>query len=612
MVTHSQESAISFIGGKIGALKSQYSVLRSKSDEYVFSALCIKDSIYKDPALPFSSEVFSQAIVDGPHDNGVDFLLLDPNNREAYDLIIGQSKYYTNPLSFEDAKNAVAKMVCFYREMTSQRFEHTRDEVVRRFCSLHAEVGDESKIVFALYTSSPQNNIREERIKREFRTLVGESEKYELRLFWGKDIVEEIREAESRQPSVETGKLLIDAPHNILSYKDGEAIVVNISARSLKDLYALHANNLLSMNLRYFIKGNSDVNRAVRDTIERESDHFWYRNNGITIVCDSFEVDGKELKLSNFSIVNGGQTTTLLYRSHFDSDSPDFFIACKVIKAQGLTEEEKEMFVLKVAQSTNSQKPIRQSDLKANQPEQVRFAKELRNVGVFYRTKRGEVVPKEYKAEYKNTDIAEAGKLALAGLFQLPATSRNKPSSMYREEYYNPVFKEQPAIASKCIRDLLFINCYFKNSFVKVFDARNEGRKDLLLFAHNSRTICIAFVALASRIGQGDIKNFPALIEGAQEDDFQKTFYDKLKDFSYIKHLILPSAFEGDRDVLEKHLYGICSTIISEGSMVHNLAGHGADPSNFLKKDSNYFLILKNCWDHIERDIREHKVIFTD
>lgn len=59
------------------------------------------------------------------------------------------------------------------------------------------------------------------------------------------------------------------------------------------------------------------------------------------------------------------------------------------------------MFSLEIAKATNSQKAIKQIDLKSNAPEQVRFGNEMRNVGVFYQTKRGEKVPKDYSEDYK-------------------------------------------------------------------------------------------------------------------------------------------------------------------------------------------------------------------
>ena len=35
-------------------------------------------------------------------------------------------------------------------------------------------------------------------------------------------------------------------------------------------------------------------------------------NNGLTIACNEYKVDGKFIKLYDFSIVNGGQTTNLI------------------------------------------------------------------------------------------------------------------------------------------------------------------------------------------------------------------------------------------------------------------------------------------------------------
>ena len=46
-------NAYDYISSKINALKTQYSSLRSRTDDYVFSALCIKANFYKNPSLVF-------------------------------------------------------------------------------------------------------------------------------------------------------------------------------------------------------------------------------------------------------------------------------------------------------------------------------------------------------------------------------------------------------------------------------------------------------------------------------------------------------------------------------------------------------------------------------
>ncbi len=107
-----------FITEKIRAIKDAYPSLRSRSDAYSFSALCIKSSFYKNPALVLNESGFEDMIVDGPYDGGVDILLSDPNT-EGADLVIGQSKFYTS-IQYDDVLNAMTKMALFYQRYDSR------------------------------------------------------------------------------------------------------------------------------------------------------------------------------------------------------------------------------------------------------------------------------------------------------------------------------------------------------------------------------------------------------------------------------------------------------------------------------------------------------------
>ncbi len=106
----------------------------------------------------------------------------------------------------------------------------------------------------------------------------------------------------------------------------------------------------------------------------------------------------------------------VLHRSKKISAGNDFYLPCKIIRSKGSSEDEKNMYILEIARAVNSQKPIKQIDLKANSPEQIRFAKAMREAGIFYQTKRGEAVPKAYSTDYLNTDLAEVGKLCLCAI----------------------------------------------------------------------------------------------------------------------------------------------------------------------------------------------------
>lgn len=314
-------------------------------------------------------------------------------------------------------------------------------------------------------------------MRKKFRRLFTDSSRFEISLFFGKDIEEEIAESESRRPTVEQGKIQIDRAGNYLEYGD-DAVIVNASAFSIKTLYARYNIQLLA------------------------------KNNGITIVCDYFNIDGREVKLKNFSIINGGQTTYMLAKSRYIDENHDLLLPCKIIRTEGTTEDEKNAFSLSIAKAINTQKPIKAVDLKANAPEQVRFSQAMRNVGVFYQTKRGESIPKNYKEPYLNSSLLEIGKLCLAAVFQIPCASRSKPSTLYLLQYYDKIFNSDQSQIAKLSRDLLYIDYYFRSTFLRNFDRDNSSMpnsNDRISFAHNARTICIAFTAFASRYQQRNI-----------------------------------------------------------------------------------------------------------
>lgn len=108
------------IASKIRAMKTDYPSLRDKSDEYVFSALCVKAHLYKNPAYVLDDRDFDEIIVDSKSDGGVDILLTDPNSDNS-DLVIAQSKYYAK-ITSEEVVNAMAKMAIFYKEMSLGRY----------------------------------------------------------------------------------------------------------------------------------------------------------------------------------------------------------------------------------------------------------------------------------------------------------------------------------------------------------------------------------------------------------------------------------------------------------------------------------------------------------
>ena len=595
----------SHITDKIESLKEKYVSLRTKPNYYVFSALCVQSHFYKNPENILNESDFEEIIVDSCSDGGADIILNDPNS-EACDLVIGQSKFY-NRISKDDVQNSLMKMVSFYNDMKAGHYEQFNSRVQSRFLTTNSETGEESKIHFVFYTSAPSpKNFKADNIQQQILSQFPNPDEIEISILFATDIIKEIETAEAMKQMVEQGKIRIDEKDNYLLYGDNAAIV-NVSAFSIKQLYAKHNITLLAHNLRYHISGGK-IDSEIKATINDNPELFWIKNNGITIICDDFRIDGREVHLKNFSIVNGGQTVYVLHKSKKLDENHDFWLSCKIIKTVGTTTKEKNEFSLEIAKAANAQKPIKPADLKANAPEQRSFANAMREIGIFYQTKRGENIPKQFADAYLHTKLLDVGKLCLAAIFQLPCKSRSKPSAVYSPEYYDPIFNEktQKQIAAIC-KELLYIDYYFTKKFVSKFDKENKGTPnfpDLSAFTHVARTICIAFVALASRYHQGKLtdEDITMLLEKTPADD---SVYKKLRDIGNIKYLLPLKLYTDSYDATLDKLF---SAIIENGFTAYSYekkVNPSSTAANYLKKDDNYYNILKDSWYKLRKEIRE-------
>lgn len=616
---------------EIDLMKYNYPFLRDKPDWYVFSALFIKASFYKNPERVLSENAIAEIIVDGSNDCGIDILLTDPNS-ERNDLIIGQSKFCKST-SYAEILSAVRKMADGYKDLLKGHYELANERLGSRFADLHDDIDEESKICFVSYTSAPKPRISTkqiEKIEKMFREQFIDTEieqfintdNIEIRILFAADIKKEIRDAASWKFTVENGKIDIDKANNYLRYGE-DAAIVNVSAFSIKKLYYQYEKNLLALNLRYHIKEKKrdSVDNAIKNTIDNKPEFFWFKNNGITIICDEFRIDGREVHLENFSIVNGGQTTYMLSKNNTIDITHDFYLPCKIIRNIGETKEEKTIFSLEIAQAANTQKPITQDDLKANSPEQISFAREMRTGGVFYQTKRGDDNKnslKKYPEPYRKTKLEQIGKLCMAAIFQMPCVSRNNKTLLYQSRYYNYIFIEKQSQVAKICKELLYINYYFDKIFKPKFKRDNKNVEDSetrLRFVSNARTICIAFCALAARYNQGNItdQNIKMIFEMSKPQSNSATddMYKTVRDIGEMKFLF-PKKLSENMDLYDAALDKLFMAIIEEGILVYSFAcdnNQDLTENRFLQNDKNYYHILNRCWKRLKPKINE---VFAD
>lgn len=402
-------------------------------------------------------------------------------------------------------------------------------------------------------------------------------------IVFGDDIADEISQTVSDKKTVDEGILELDEADNFLTYGKEKSLITNIKAKSLKENYKRYAKSgLLAMNLRFYIT-NKKVDEDITTSIRKRGNEFWYLNNGIIIVCDDYEIiDGKYLKLKNFSIVNGGQTTHLIGSIPFDDD---FAVSCKVIKQKYPTELENMDFIARVAEASNSQKPIKSIDIIANRVEQRRLKARLADSFIFMQVKRGEAAIGELKSQYpepwQRTKNDELAQLLYSGIYQKPGIARSSKNSLFTNyAKYNEIFNQE--YSTDLIKDILILRTAYKNwakeaSFDDDKDATELGLiKNGMFFMIASTMLAIKFRnsnALVNQIKNGDI-----LSEASQ------TLYSKLT----FNHRI----FKSDYESIEGTLFNLFDLIMSRYIRRTFTQLKETKPdlaySNFTKTDKNY------------------------
>jgi AIPR protein len=113
--------------------------------------------------------------------------------------------------------------------------------------------------------------------------------------------------------------------NNHFMQPDGDFDNITFAAlgTTLQQLAREHKDSLFNWNIRRFLGKKGEVNAGLTETLNEEPNHFYYYNNGIPALCDSFTFDDrtKKLKIKKLQIVNGAQTLGALRLADSDKAS---------------------------------------------------------------------------------------------------------------------------------------------------------------------------------------------------------------------------------------------------------------------------------------------------
>lgn len=179
------------------------------------------------------------------------------------------------------------------------------------------------------------------------------------------------------------------------------------SAQEVVKWYQDHGDLLFSRNIRGALAG-TDVNEAIMSTARDDPARFWFFNNGITVIAETFErAPQVNQKSGNFSfrranVVNGAQTVSSLARAAIEN--PDLLESADVFVRFVTLDDPDGDFARLVTRRTNTQNRVGGREFVALDPEQERLRMEFAVSGLRYAYRSGETLADAAKG----CDLTEA------------------------------------------------------------------------------------------------------------------------------------------------------------------------------------------------------------
>jgi len=249
---------------------------------------------------------------------------------------------------------------------------------------------------------------------------------------------------------------------NLLDYyiNDFKGVICTVKASEIARIVKNYGNTLFEANVRRYL-GENKVNRSIFDTCTsaENSPLFWFYNNGITIVCEEYNVSraprNPHVEVKNAQIVNGCQTAVTIFNASKKRQlSKDAKVLVKIFSTKS------EGFIEKITEATNNQSSITSRDLKANDKLQIIIEKHLKEkYNYYYERKRNQY--KDQSAIDKDV-IINNEKVAQAFLAigkKKPSAAKTSKKYLFSDEYYEEIFSnsvERLLISYKIVEHAIF------------------------------------------------------------------------------------------------------------------------------------------------------------
>ena len=228
-----------------------------------------------------------------------------------------------------------------------------------------------------------------------------------------------------------------------------EAYIAVISAKEFIEKLLLTSEGKIKLhifeeNVRAFLGQENPVNEKIKHTLtnEKQCDKFAIYNNGITIISPDVKVQSNKISLENYQIVNGCQTSNVLFECK-DEDIESAFVTVKIIEA---TDPD---VISDIVSATNNQSKVDGNQFLAFKPFVRRLEKYFettqdipnKEVKLYFERRLGQYRNSEIPKK-KIYSITDAGR-AVGALFLLKPDLASRYPNKFISEMATTIFDER-------------------------------------------------------------------------------------------------------------------------------------------------------------------------
>lgn len=188
---------------------------------------------------------------------------------------------------------------------------------------------------------------------------------------------------EAAEPRVE---LIVDPNRCHEIGGDYRTVEMTVPVGEIIAVFEQHRYKIFRLNPRGPLanKTNRDIRATLNDPVRSRIFHLL--NNGLSVICDSYTYSGNRVRVHDFQVVNGCQTTVTLWDArHRVRDDPNVLVNVKLIECPSPMHQT-------IATATNTQARLKAEDFVSRDPVQIELQVQFRALrpSWFYEIKRGE------------------------------------------------------------------------------------------------------------------------------------------------------------------------------------------------------------------------------